>query len=163
MQGTAFYPFIYKVNDNYAMTATAFANEAQEAYEEIKSKYLQLEAAVQKHFPKVDSKLVRDLLIHSSSGTDASHLFSLEVLAKEGTSAEKARDYFIQKTGKVPAAYEKGTHFLVNVKLTFELLKDIQSYPEVEFMTGGYIGTTSTVQQTHLHRGRDEQSRMVNE
>jgi hypothetical protein len=63
----------------------------------------------------------------------------------------------------VPAAYEKGTHFLVNVKLTFELLKDIQSYPEVEFMTGGYIGTTSTVQQTHLHRGRDEQSRMVNE
>lgn len=85
------------------------------------------------------------------------------MLAKEGTSTEKARNYFIQKTGKEPVAYERGTHFLVNVKLSFELLKGIQSYPEVEFMIGGYIGTTSSVQQTRLHRGDDEHNRIVNE
>lgn len=145
------------------MTTTSLATEAQEAYEEIKAKYLQLEAAVEKHFPKVDSKLVRELLTYNTSGSDASRLFSVEVLAKEGTNSEKARNYFISKTGKAPAAYEHGTHYLVNVKLNFELLKDIQSYPEVEYITGGYIGTTSSVQQIHLHRGRDEQSRIVNE
>ncbi len=145
------------------MSTTSLEKDAQEAYEEIKARYLQLEAAIQKHFPKVDSKLVKELLTYSSSGNDASYLFSLEVLAKEGTSPEKARDYFIQKTGKAPAAYEKGTHFLVNVKLTLELLKDIQTYPEVEFITGGYVGVSSAVQQTHLHRGRDEQSRIINE
>lgn len=59
------------------MTTTSLENDAQEAYEEIKAKYLQVEAAVQRHFPKVDSKLVRDLLMHSTSGSDLSHLFSL--------------------------------------------------------------------------------------
>jgi hypothetical protein len=142
------------------MTAIV-SDDAQAAYTEIKAKYLELEAAVQKHFPKVDSKLVRELLMYSASAAEANRLFSLEVLAKEGTNPDKARDYFIEKTGKVPQAYEHGTHYLVNVKLSFELLRDIQSYPEVEYMTGSYVGTTSSVQQTHLHRGTDEQSRIV--
>jgi hypothetical protein len=139
------------------------SNDAQAAYTEIKAKYLELESAVQKHFPKADSKLVRELLMYSSSANENNRLFSLEVLAKEGTSPDKARDYFIERTGKVPQSYEHGTHYLVNVKLSFELLKDIQSYPEVEYITGSYVGPTSSVQQTHLHRGRDEQSRIVRE
>lgn len=137
--------------------------EAQAAYEEIKSRYLQLEASIKKHFPKVDSGLIRDLLMHSASAGEGTRLFSLEVLAKEGTDPEKARNYFISKTGKAPSSYEHGTHYLVNVLLTFELLKDIQNYPEVEYMTGTYVGATSAVSQIHYHRGTSEQSRIVDD
>lgn len=138
-------------------------SEAQMAYEDIKSRYLQMQSSIKKHFPKVDSRLVRELLMHSANASDGTRLFSLEVLAKEGTNPEKARDYFLSKTGKVPSSYEHGTHYLVNVLLTFELLRDIQSYPEVEYITGSYVGVTSAVSQIHYHRGADEQSRMVDD
>lgn len=48
-------------------------------------------------FPKVDSKLVEELLLHSRDAKTGDHLFSLEVLAREGTNLEKARDYLSKK------------------------------------------------------------------
>jgi hypothetical protein len=49
-----------------------------------------------------DRTRLGDAIIQDSISNDATHQFSLEVLAKEGTSPEKARNYFFQKTGKAP-------------------------------------------------------------
>ena len=136
---------------------------SREAYNDIKERYKNLHEAYKKYFPKVDSKLIQDLLLHSISFDKNKRLYSIQVLAKEGTDSEKARNFFWEKTGKVPQAYEKGTHYLVNIKVTFDLLLEMQSYDEVEKILGGYVGPTSTVQDVYAHRGEDEQSRLAND
>ena len=48
--------------------------EAQMAYEEIKSRYPLLEASIEKHFPKVDPRLVRELLTQSTNASNGTRL-----------------------------------------------------------------------------------------
>lgn len=136
--------------------------DAHQEYDEIKAAYQNLQSLYRKHFPKVDPKLLQEIISHtSSSAENKDRMYSLQVIAKRGTDPEKARSYFISKTGKVPGAYENGTHYVINVFPTMDMIKDIQNYSEVEYITGDYTFGSSAVQSIHLHRGTDEQSRII--
>lgn len=136
--------------------------DASKEYEEIKAKYVELQSLFRKHFPKVDPRLLQEIVSHTSSSKEnKDRMYSLQIIAKKGSDSEKARSYFISRTGKVPAAYEGGTHYVINVFPTLDMIKDIQNYPEVERITGDYTFGSSSVQLTHLHRGTDEESRIV--
>ncbi len=47
------------------------------------------------------------------------------------------RNMIIEKTGMVPAIYDKGSHFVTNHRLTLEMLKEISDLEYVE-VTGEY-------------------------
>ena len=137
-------------------------SDASKEYDEIKTKYIELQNMFKKHFPKVDPRLLLEIITHTKNSKDnKDRMYSLQVIAKKRTDSEKARSYFISRTGKVPAAYEDGTHYVINVFPTLDMIKDIQNYPEVEHITGDYTFGSSSVQLTHLHRGTDEESRIV--
>lgn len=137
--------------------------EVKVAYDDIKQKYEKLQNAYKRYFPKVDSKLIEDLLLRSISFDKNGHLYAINVIAKTPIDTKIARDFFLEKTDHVPSSYEKGTHYLVNTKATFAFLYDLQSYDNVDKIYGDYAGFTSTVGNIYEHRGRDEQSRISND
>ncbi len=137
---------------------------AQKEYEEIKSKYAELHSMYKKYFPKADPRLIQEIISHTSTSREnKDRMYSLQVLAKKGTDPEKARAYFISRTGKVPSVYEHGTHYVINVFLTLDMIKDIQNYSEVENIKGEYTFGSSAVHSIHTHRSPDEESRIVND
>jgi hypothetical protein len=136
--------------------------EVKVAYDDIKQKYGKLQDSYKKYFPKVDPKLIEDLLLRSSSYDNNGHMYAINIIAKTPIDTEIARDFFIEKIDQVPSSYEKGTHYLVNTKATFEFLYDIQSYDNVDKIYGDYEGSTSTVTNIYEHRGEDEQNRISN-
>ena len=46
----------------------------------------------------------------------------------------------IEKTGMVPAIYDKGTHYVTNQRLTLEKVKEISDSQDVIEVTGEYTG-----------------------
>ncbi|MGH9966079.1 MAG: hypothetical protein ACRD5E_14810 [Nitrososphaeraceae archaeon] len=137
--------------------------EVKVAYENIKQKYGELQNAYKKYFPKVDFKLIEDLLMRSISFDKNEHMYAINIITKTPIDTEAARNFFLEKIDQVPSSYEKGTHYLVNTKATFAFLYDIQSFDSVDKIYGDYEGFTSTVGNIYEHRGSNEQSRISNE
>jgi hypothetical protein len=137
--------------------------EVNVAYEDIKQKYGELQNAYKKYFPKVDSTLIEDLLLRSNSFDKNEHMYAINVITKTPVDTEVARNFFLEKIDQVPSSYEKGTHYLVNTKVTFAFLYDIQSFDNVDKIYGDYEGFTNTVTNIYEHRGTNEQSRISNE
>jgi hypothetical protein len=50
-------------------------------------------------------------------------IYMVEVFTKPAVNTEAAKKYIFEKTGMFPAIYDKGTHYVTNHKLTFEMLK----------------------------------------
>jgi hypothetical protein len=135
---------------------------AQKEFDEIKAKYGELVSLYKKHFPKVDPHLVEDVVVHGdSSGDGNDRLYAVQVMAADGTDSAKARDYFLSKTGKAPAEYEDGRHYVLNLYLTLDMLKEFQGNDVVEHITGDYTFGSYSVNLTQKHRGPDEQSRVT--
>jgi hypothetical protein len=135
--------------------------DAQKEYDELKAAYTSLQNLYKKHFPKVDPRLLQEIISHTLSSKDnKDRMYSLQIITKKGTDPQKARTYFLSRTGKVPGSYESGSHYVINVFPTLDMIKDIQNYPEVEHITGDYTFGSSAVHSIHMHRGEDEQSRI---
>jgi hypothetical protein len=137
------------------------ATSAQREFEEIKTQLAELQALYERYFPKVDPRLVQELV----SNTDSSHdskdrLYSLNVIVKEGTDPDRAREYFLSRTGQAPTSLEGGRHYVVNVYLTLDLVKELQSLDAVEHIRGDYTFDSWAMHSAHMHRGEDEQSRI---
>lgn len=50
---------------------------------------------------------------------------------------------------------------MVNVLLTLDMVKDIQSYDEVLFIAADYVGYSSNVQLSHHHPSEDHRRRLT--
>jgi hypothetical protein len=132
---------------------------AQSEFDEIKAKQGELASLYRKHFPKVDPRLVDELVSHGENSRNGhDRLYALQVIAKDGTDSNKAREYFLSKTGRAPAAYEGGRHYVLNLYLTLDMVKEFQSSEAIEHITGEYTFGSYSVSQTQMHRGTDEQS-----
>lgn len=65
----------------------------------------------------------------------------------------------------MPTTYEGGRHYVINVYPTLDMLKDIQTYPEVEQITGDHTLGSYAMHSIRMHRGggrrvEDEQGRI---
>jgi hypothetical protein len=135
---------------------------AQKEFDEINAKQAELASLYKKYFPKADPHLVEDLVVHgSSSGNGNDRLYSVQVMAADGTDSAKAREYFLSKTGKAPAEYEEGRHYVLSLYLTLDMLKELQGNDVVEHITGDYTFGSYSVNPSHKHRGPDEESRVT--
>lgn len=140
---------------------TTVENSAQEAYNEIKNKVNELYNSYNKFFPKVNSKLIEELFSKNKNPLEQDHLYTIEIIAKEGEILENVRNYIIKNTGQIPWGYENNSHVTANLKINISLLQNLQNFNEVKEIYGSYVGSTSSYSGIHRHRGEDQQKRVV--
>ncbi|MGB8023939.1 MAG: hypothetical protein WCF06_06435 [Nitrososphaeraceae archaeon] len=113
--------------------------------------------------PKAVPGLIGDLLsregYYHKSPEDAP-MYTIEVFTKKGTDPEEAKRYIFEKTGMMPAVYDKGTHYVINQKLTLQILKEISDCEDVLEITGEYSGSCGSIGPVH-ERGDQAHCRLL--
>ena len=122
--------------------------------QEIRNVYTGLETLYQTYLPKVDPALIHDLLIREQEKSERAPFYMVEVFTKQGTDSEWCKNHIWNTTGFVPAVYDKGTHYVTNMRLTLETLKVLQDFDFVLEVTGDYTGTLTGRGASHEPRGR---------
>jgi len=136
------------------MTSELVEKKASEI-EELRLQYQRLRKTYRNILPKVDPELIDDLLSREQEDPGTTEMYTIEVFTKEGIDSEAARWYIFDKTGMMPAIYDKGTHFVTDQKLTLENLKEISDSDDVIEVTGEYtgsFGSNGPMHERHLHR-----------
>jgi hypothetical protein len=145
----------------FDLTDSAIGREAAELHA-LRIQRQKLQAIYTQVLPKVVPGLIGDLLSHEieyGPGNNAP-MYTLEVFTKKGTDVQKARQYIFQRTGMIPAVYDKGTHYVTNQKLTLQILKEISDSEDVLEITGEYSGSCGSIGPTH-ERGDHAYERML--
>jgi hypothetical protein len=113
--------------------------------QEIRNVFKGLETLYQSYLPKVDPALPNDLLLReqeekssSSVAADRAPFYMVEVFTKQGIDSEWFKNYIWNTTGFIPAVYNKGTHYVTNMRLTLEILKKLHDFDFVLEVTGDY-------------------------
>jgi hypothetical protein len=73
----------------------------------------------------------------------------VEVYTKPGLDEEKIRNIIIEKTGMTPSVYDHGTHYVVNQKLTLDMLKEISDTENVVAVEGDYTESITGFGSSH--------------
>ena len=124
---------------------------ASQEIKEIIRVYAGLETLYQAYFSKTEPYLIHDLLRRLKKNPQIPPIYMVEVFTKPGVDAEAAKQYIFEKTGMVPAIYDKGTHYVTNQKLTLEILKEISESTEVLEVAGEYTGNITARGSSHVH------------
>jgi hypothetical protein len=104
--------------------------------QEIVVRYDALISYLQGHLPKVDSKLLMSLLARLKEKPDRLPIFTIEVFTRLGTDQVAASKMITEKTGKVPAVYDRGTHYVTDQPLSLEILEEISADQDVISIKG---------------------------
>ncbi len=107
--------------------------------EDVRSTFSKLQKLYKSVLPKVDPELLNDFLAKENA-IEHPLSYTIEVFTKEGIDSEKAREYIYQKTGMMPAIYDRGTHYVTNQILTLQMLKEISDSEDVVEVRGSYCG-----------------------
>ena len=133
----------------FDLTDYASGREAAELYA-LRIQRQKLQVIYTQVLPKVVPGLIGDLLsreIDCEPGN--APMYTLEVFTRKRTDSKKAIAYVFQKTGMIPAVYDKGTHYVTNQKLTLQILKEISDSDDVLEITGEYSGSCGSIGPTH--------------
>jgi hypothetical protein len=103
------------------------------------------------YLPKVDPVLIHDLLVREQQDPTVAAFYMVEIFTRPGINPETMRNMIIEKTGMVPAIYDKGTHYVTNHRLTLEMLKEISDLEYVVEFTGEYIDGITGRGASHEH------------
>jgi hypothetical protein len=109
--------------------------------EEIRRVFKGLQTLYQTYLPKVDPMLLHDLLMREQEKSQSTPFYMVEVFTKPDTDSEWCKRHIRKTTGFVPAIYDKGTHYVTNMRLTLDILKRLQDFHFVLEVTGDYTGT----------------------
>lgn len=120
--------------------------------QELKNVFTGLQTLYETHFPKVDPALLHSLLIEIEKDLKKDPFYMLEIFTKPGTDTEKMRDYIMQRSGMVPSIHDYGTHYVVNQRLSLEILKGLSELDEVVEITGDYTGGVISSGASHEKR-----------
>jgi hypothetical protein len=122
--------------------------------QELRNVFHGLESLCSTYLPKVDPVLIHDLLLREEEKSERAPFYMVEVFTKLGTNSEWCKSHIWKTTGFVPAIYDKGTHYVTNMRLTLDILKRLDEFDFVEEVTGDYSGTLTGVGASHEHRSR---------
>ena len=117
--------------------------------QEIRSVFQGLESLYSTYLPKADPILIHDLLIREKKDAKIVPLYMVEIFTRPGTDSELIKNRIFDKTGMLPAIYDKGTHYVTNQRLTLEILKEICDSEDVLEVTGDYTGSITGVGASH--------------
>jgi len=122
--------------------------------QEIRRAFQGLRTLFETYLPKVDPRLINELLSREQKGQDAP-FYMVEIFTKSGIDEEAKREYIIRKTGMVPSIHDKGTHYVTNHRLTLELLGELAEPEDVLEITGDYTGGLTGIGSSHT-RGKED-------
>ena len=108
---------------------------------EIKIVFQGLQTLYQTYLPKADPTLIHDLLVREKEKSESAPFYMVEIFTKPGTDSEAMKNKIFERTGCLPAVFDKGTHYATNQRLTLETLKEISDSDEVLEVTGDYTGS----------------------
>ena len=112
----------------------------------IRSVFQGLQTLYQTYLPKVDPAVIDDLLVRelNKKSGDKSKLppfYLVEIRTVKRTDQEMMKSMIFEKTGFLPSITENGTHYVANMRLSLELLKEIcDSQEGIVKVTGDYTG-----------------------
>jgi hypothetical protein len=107
--------------------------------QEIRSVFQGLQTLYQIYLPKVDPILIHDLLVREKVKSEDAPFYMVEIFTKPGTDSEAMKNKIFERTGWLPAVYDKGTHYVNNQRLTLEMLKEISEHEDVVEVTGDLL------------------------
>jgi hypothetical protein len=117
----------------------------QNHFEELQKKY-------EENLPKVDPKLINDLLLRQMENPGSAPMYMVETFLEPGTDIQKVRETILQETGMVPAIYDNGTHVAAHHPLTLEILERISNKEGVIEVTGDYDTGNWAASREHRRR-----------
>ena len=120
--------------------------------QELRNVFHGLETLYSTYLPKVDPILLNDLLLREEEKSERAPFYMVEVFTKPGTNSEWCKAHIIETTGFVPAIYDKGTHYVTNMRLTLDILKRLGDFEFVQEITGDYTGTLTGRGASHESR-----------
>ena len=133
----------------FELTDSAIKRESVEL-QALRMQRQKLQTIYTQILPKVVPGLIGDLLSREMEYCpDDTPMYTIEVFTKKGTNQEEAKRYIFEKTGMVPAIYDKGTHYVTNQKLTLQILKEISDCDDVLEITGEYSGSCGSIGPVH--------------
>ena len=80
-------------------------------------------------------------------------MYTVEVFSDGSRNPEDVKNDIVAETGK--AIYDEGTHYVVNHKITLEMLERIQKLTDVQEIRGEYSGSTASRGAAHERGERD--------
>jgi hypothetical protein len=107
--------------------------------QELRNVFHGLETVYSTYLPKVDPVLIHDILLREEQKSERAPFYMVEVFTKPGTNSEWCKQHITETTGFVPAIYDKGTHYVTNMRLTLDILKRLNDFEFVEEIAGDYI------------------------
>jgi hypothetical protein len=114
--------------------------------QQIRMVFQGLQTLYQTYLPKVDPALIHDLLVRelvktSKNTSSLPPFYIVEIRTAKGTDQEMMKSMIFEKTGFLPSITENGTHYVANMRLSLELLKEFcESQKDIVKITGDFTG-----------------------
>ena len=102
----------------------------------VRKQFEQLQSLFQKYLPNVDPDLIYDLLTRLRENPGITPTYTLEVYTKKEVDSAKTIDFIYKITGAMATVYDNGTHYVVNQKLSLDILKNISDLKSIIEITG---------------------------
>jgi Carboxypeptidase regulatory-like domain len=134
-------------------SSLASAKEEEVGLDELKDQFEELQKKYEQILPKVDPKLINDLLLRQMENPGSAPMYMVEAFLEPGTDIQKIRETILQKTDVVPAIYDNGTHVAVHHPLTLEMLERISNREGVIEVTGEYDTGSWAASHEHTRHG----------
>ena len=124
---------------------------------------LKLQEAYNTILPKVTPKLIRDLFARLQENPHIKQpIYMIEIFTKKTKRKEKGtitiendqfKEYLISISGgSIPAIYDHDSHYVINMRLTFDILKKLNDIDFVLEICGDYTGTVTSVGAAREYR-----------
>ena len=102
----------------------------------VRKQFEQLQSLFQKYLPNVDPDLVYDLLTRLRENPAITPTYTLEVYTEKEVDSAKTVDFIYKITGAMATVYDNGTHYVINQKLSLNILKNISDLKSIIEITG---------------------------
>jgi hypothetical protein len=143
-------------NDIFDLTKSTSGRESVEM-QALLMQSMKLEEVYRSVLPKVTSKLIRRLFTMWQENPQVKPpIFMIEIFTEKmnQTELEWFKNHLsrVSGSGSVPAVYDNGSHFVINMKLTFDILKRLNDSKFVLEICGDYTGTVTAVGAAREYR-----------
>ena len=110
---------------------------------DIQTKQNEFQKACSTIIPKIDRKLVEDLLYHQQEDPNTKPKYFIEVTTKKRFGYTKIKDLVWSKFGEMLDIDNHGTYYRLGHTLTLEALKQLSAYDYVLNVKGSHLGPYS--------------------
>lgn len=106
--------------------------------DDIVKKFDEFENSMQTGLPKVDTRLIIDMLHRIKK--DDSPMYTIEIFLSDKPNTDKIKSIIEEGLGVMPAFYDHGTHIVVAHRFNLQMLEFLSNNLEVEKIRGTFSG-----------------------